>query len=66
VSASGFLQNSVQGIFQDRDGLLWVGTQVGLNCFDGRNFKTCKHPSSGITTIIVQFILSINQNVKGY
>ena len=53
-------------IYQDRDGLLWLGTQDGLNSFDGRNFKTYKYSSSDTTTISDQFILSIDEDANGY
>ncbi|MFQ5629665.1 MAG: two-component regulator propeller domain-containing protein, partial [bacterium] len=35
----GLSQLVGQAIFQDRDGYLWVGTQAGLNCFDGSRFE---------------------------
>ncbi|MCP5046662.1 MAG: PAS domain S-box protein [bacterium] len=36
--AEGLPQNSVFSILQDRQGFLWVGTEQGLNRFDGYNF----------------------------
>ncbi|MCG8434480.1 MAG: hypothetical protein MJA83_10650, partial [Gammaproteobacteria bacterium] len=35
----GLSQLSAQTVFQDRDGYIWVGTQAGLNCFDGNMFE---------------------------
>ncbi len=35
----GLSSNSVQKIFQDSLGFIWIGTQDGLNRFDGFNFK---------------------------
>ena len=34
----GLSQLAVQASFQDRDGYLWIGTQAGLNRFDGHHF----------------------------
>ncbi len=35
----GLSQLAVQAAFQDRDGYVWIGTQAGLNCFDGHHFE---------------------------
>jgi signal transduction histidine kinase/ligand-binding sensor domain-containing protein len=34
----GLSSNVVNAIFQTRDGFLWIGTDAGLNRFDGRHF----------------------------
>lgn len=62
----GLSQNSVHCIFQDSDGLLWIGTQDGLNSFDGHNFKIYRHNRADTTTISDQFILSISEDKAGY
>ncbi len=62
----GLSQNSVHCIFQDRDGLLWVGTQDGLNSFDGRKFRVYKCNPKDTTTISDQFVLSIEEDALGY
>lgn len=36
----GLADNYVERVFEDRFGFIWVGTQDGLNRFDGKNFKT--------------------------
>ena len=35
----GLSQLAVQAVYQDRDGYIWLGTQAGLNCFDGHQFE---------------------------
>ena len=35
----GLSNNHVSAIFQSKDGILWLGTQKGLNCYDGHNFR---------------------------
>lgn len=39
----GLSQNTVFCLLEDRDGLIWIGTEDGLNMFDGYNFTYYKH-----------------------
>jgi signal transduction histidine kinase/ligand-binding sensor domain-containing protein/DNA-binding response OmpR family regulator len=40
---NGLSQNRLTSIYQDSRGLLWFGTQDGLNMYDGYKFKVFKH-----------------------
>jgi len=64
--SDGLSQNSVHCIFQDRDGLIWIGTQDGLNSFDGKSFKKYRANSLDSTTLSDQFVLSIEEDNKGF
>ncbi len=35
----GLVQSSVEGLIQDRQGLIWLGTQAGVQTFDGLHLK---------------------------
>ena len=35
----GLSQLAGQVLFQDKDGYIWIGTQAGLNCYDGNIFE---------------------------
>ncbi|MBO5407704.1 MAG: response regulator [Bacteroidales bacterium] len=37
--SEGLNNNTVSGIFQDREGFLWLGTDIGLTRSDGVNFR---------------------------
>ena len=39
----GLSQSSIQGVVQDNDGFIWIGTQYGLNRFNGYHFHTFDH-----------------------
>lgn len=64
--SNGLSQNSVHCIFQDRDGLIWVGTQDGLNSFDGKSFKKYRANALDTTTLSDQFVLSIEEDNNGF
>lgn len=64
--SDGLSQNSVHCIFQDSDGKLWLGTQDGLNSFDGRNFKHYKYSAADSNTISDQFVLTIAEDASGF
>jgi ligand-binding sensor domain-containing protein/signal transduction histidine kinase/DNA-binding response OmpR family regulator len=39
----GLSQNTVYCLLEDKDGLIWMGTEDGLNKFDGYDFTQYKH-----------------------
>src|SRR5574338_548976 len=41
-SSNGLSQNRVSAIVQDHDGFIWIGTEDGLNKYDGYNFEIFK------------------------
>ena len=48
-SSDGLSQSTVNCIIQDEHGFLWIGTQDGLNQYDGYNF-TCYYNQPGDST----------------
>jgi ligand-binding sensor domain-containing protein/signal transduction histidine kinase len=42
-TAQGLSQTSVRAMVQDRHGFVWIGTQDGLNRFDGNEFRVYRH-----------------------
>lgn len=50
-SGNSLSQNSVFAIAQDKYGLMWFGTQVGLDRYDGKRFETYRYDSSRDSTI---------------
>ena len=49
--SNGLSQNRAQAIFQASDGYIYVGSQGGLDRFDGYNFKYFSHNPSDSTTV---------------
>ncbi|MXV15775.1 hybrid sensor histidine kinase/response regulator transcription factor [Hufsiella ginkgonis] len=42
----GLSQNTVFSILQDHNGFIWLGTEDGLNCYDGYEFRIFKNELS--------------------
>jgi ligand-binding sensor domain-containing protein len=67
TSKNGLSQNSCFAISQDGNGFMWFGTQDGLNCYDGRQFKIYsqqneigqKLPSNIITSLFYDTVKSL-------
>ncbi len=61
----GLSQASINSLLQDRAGFVWVGTQDGLNKFDGRSFEVFKFSASDSTSVSGQFIEKIFEDTTG-
>lgn len=61
----GLSNNSVQSIYKDSKGFLWVGTIEGLNRFDGYSFKTFKTNVDDTTSICGNLILFTFEDPNG-
>jgi len=61
----GLSQSSVTCILQDSKGFMWLGTQDGLNKYDGYTFKIFKNDPSDTTSLSNNFIFSIYENQSG-
>jgi len=62
---AGLSQSSVYALLQDRTGFLWIGTQDGLNRFDGVDFRPFKHVRDDSTSLSDDLIRSLALNVDG-
>jgi PAS domain S-box-containing protein len=61
----GLSQNAGLAIFQDSRGFLWIGTQDGLNRYDGYTFHIFKHNAEDLTSLSHNSILSITEDKDG-
>ena len=64
-SYKGLSNGSVHCMYQDSDGYLWIGTQDGLNCFDGYNFTVFRNRENDSLSLSDSFILSITEDSSG-
>jgi PAS domain S-box-containing protein len=61
----GLSQNAGLVLFQDSQGYLWIGSQDGLNRYDGYTFKIFKHDPDDPGSISHNGILAITEDNQG-
>lgn len=61
----GLSQNSVLALLQDRQGFLWVGTQEGLNRYDGYGFTVYKNDPDNANSLSHSSILALHEDHDG-
>ncbi|HEX7357861.1 MAG TPA: two-component regulator propeller domain-containing protein, partial [Ignavibacteriaceae bacterium] len=49
---NGLSQNQVLCVYEDSNGLLWIGTQDGLNLYDGYTFKIFRHEPANENSLL--------------
>lgn len=57
--SNGLSQNTINCVMQDSRGFLWIGTQDGLNKYDGHSFKIYRHDPVDNHSISSNFIRNI-------
>jgi ligand-binding sensor domain-containing protein len=61
----GMSQSTSMSIYQDKVGYIWVGTQSGLDRFDGYTFKQYAHDLKNDQTRSVGWVLDITEDKEG-
>ncbi|MDH3640632.1 MAG: ATP-binding protein [Gammaproteobacteria bacterium] len=61
----GLSQARVQAIAQDQSGFIWLGTQQGLNRFDGRQFVQYFHDARSEQTLADDWIWALHADGRG-
>ena len=62
---NGLSQNDVRSIFQDSYGFIWIGTNGGLNRFDGYSFKIYQKEVNNNKAISSNLISAITEDAYG-
>lgn len=64
-STHGLSQNDILSLFQDSRGFIWIGTNDGLNRYDGYNLKVFRHQSGNEHSISSNLVNSMNEDPLG-
>ena len=62
---NGLSQSSPLSLYQDKLGYIWVGTQAGVDRFDGYNFKQYSHDIKNEFSRSSGFVFAITEDKKG-
>jgi ligand-binding sensor domain-containing protein/signal transduction histidine kinase/DNA-binding response OmpR family regulator len=65
TSDDGLSQNNVYCLLQDRHGFIWMGTQDGLNRYDGYSFLTFRNDPDEYTSLSHNHISTISEDPDG-
>jgi ligand-binding sensor domain-containing protein len=61
----GLSQNTPNCIFQDSRGLLWIGTEDGLNKYDGYEFEIFRYETGNYASLSISKIKCIEEDPDG-
>lgn len=64
-NSDGLSNNQVECIFRDSRGFLWIGTNVGLDRYDGARFKTYKHIKNKGNSPMHDRVIGIGEDMDG-
>ena len=62
----GLSQSSIFCIFQDSKGFMWIGTEDGLNIYDGYDFKWIKNDPESSDSLSYNYIKAICEDKSGH
>ncbi|WP_457664699.1 diguanylate cyclase [Thiolapillus sp.] len=62
----GLSQVSGNAVIQDSKGFVWIGTQDGLNRFDGHNIRVFRHDKDDPASLARDFISALAEDERGH
>jgi ligand-binding sensor domain-containing protein len=61
----GLCGNEITHLFQDRSGFLWIGTETGLNRYDGYSFRVYRHDKQNPASLPGNQVFCIDEDSRG-
>ena len=66
TTEDGLSQNSVLSIVQDKKGFMWMGTEDGLNRYDGYKFTQFRHEANNPNSLPSGYVIDLCEDKEGY
>jgi signal transduction histidine kinase/ligand-binding sensor domain-containing protein len=66
TTEDGLSQNAILALLQDHQGYLWIGTQNGLNRYDGLTFTHFRNDPENPNSISYNSIIALFEDNEGY
>ena len=63
--SDGLTQGTINVVYQDSEGYIWIGTQDGLNRYNGYDFKEFNKSVNKKNSLVSGYIMSITEDKKG-
>lgn len=64
-TGNGLSHNKVNCILQDKRGFVWIGTNDGLNRYDGHRFQVFRHDPSDVSSVSGNMITDLLEDKHG-
>lgn len=61
----GLSNSTIECIYQDSRGFIWLGTRDGLNRYDGHQFQVYRHRTGDSSSLTDNYITSIREDAEG-
>ena len=61
----GLSQATVETIIQDKKGYIWIGTNDGLNRYNGYDFKVFRQDKNTSKSLVNNYIVDLKEDTKG-
>lgn len=65
TTADGLTSSLVKSVFEDKDGMIWVSTEAGLNRYDGTRFIQYRHDPADPHSLANNFVNTVCEDSKG-
>jgi serine phosphatase RsbU (regulator of sigma subunit)/ligand-binding sensor domain-containing protein len=60
--SDGLINSTINSMFEDSFGFIWIGTQQGIQCYDGKSFKNYQISNTDSSGLAHNFIIGFGED----